>query len=81
MSPADLRSARKRLGLTQAQLAAALKLKSDRTIRRMEAGGVEIGGPVQVAIALILMLGWTHVSDNLDRAVAAALDSLKERRA
>lgn len=32
----------------------AVKLKSDRTIRRMENGEVEIGGPVQVAVELML---------------------------
>lgn len=40
--------------MTQAQLARALKIKSDRTIRRMEAGDVEISGPVEVAINLML---------------------------
>jgi predicted transcriptional regulator len=54
MTPADLYTARKRLGMTQAQLAAALKLKSDRTIRRMEAGDVEISGPVEIAIQFML---------------------------
>jgi hypothetical protein len=40
--------------MTQAQLAAALKLKSDRTIRRMEAKGGEVSGPVEVAITMML---------------------------
>jgi transcriptional regulator with XRE-family HTH domain len=55
MTPADLRAARLRLGLTQAQLAARLRMKSgDRTIRRMERGEVAVSGPVQVAVEMML---------------------------
>lgn len=59
MTPADLRAARLRLGMTQAQLGAALRLDGDdksraRTVRRWEAGEREIGGPVQVAVGLML---------------------------
>jgi transcriptional regulator with XRE-family HTH domain len=54
MTPDELRNARKRLGMTQAQLARLLGIKSDRTIRRMEAGDVEISGPVTVLVELLL---------------------------
>lgn len=54
MTPADLRAARKRLGLTQAQLACRLELESDRAIRRYENGDRPIPGPVKVAVELML---------------------------
>ena len=56
MSPADLLAARKRLGLSQAGLAEALRLGANggRTVRRWEAGDVPVTGPVSVAIECLL---------------------------
>jgi DNA-binding transcriptional regulator YiaG len=59
MAPAELREARKRLGLSQSGLAEALGLgpNGDRTIRRWESGRRPISGPAQVAIGLMLRYG------------------------
>ncbi len=52
MTPADLRTARKRLGLTQNGLAEALRMGKWgwQTISKWERNGSTIPGPVQVAI-------------------------------
>lgn len=52
MTPADLHAARKRLGMTQEQLAQALRLRGRglRSVQRWEAPGGEVPGPVQVAV-------------------------------
>lgn len=56
MTPAELRAARKRLGLTQAGLAEALRLGPNgvRTVRRWEAGDVPVTGPASVAIEMLV---------------------------
>lgn len=57
MTPADLRSARKALGLTQSALAKALRLSEkngDRSVRIWEQDGNTVPGPVQVAIEAML---------------------------
>ena len=56
MTPADLKAARERLGMSQAQLAAALRMgkHGGRTVRRWELGEVEVPGPVAVAVELML---------------------------
>jgi len=56
MTPADLLAARKRLGLTQGQLAQALRLQppGDRTVRFWEKGERAIPGPVVVAVEMML---------------------------
>ena len=54
MTPDDLRAARSRLGLTQAELAKALRLPGSRSVRRWETPGSEVPGPVQVAVALMV---------------------------
>jgi DNA-binding transcriptional regulator YiaG len=56
VSPADIRSARARLGLSANGLAEALRLGKGggRTVRRWEAGDVAITGPAQVAIEHML---------------------------
>ena len=56
MTPAELRAARKRLGMTQSQLATALQLGKDgkRAIQRWECGDRAISGPVAVAIEMML---------------------------
>jgi DNA-binding transcriptional regulator YiaG len=56
LTPADLREARKRLGLTQHGLAEALQMGpngADR-VREWEQGKREITGPASVAIRLLL---------------------------
>lgn len=58
-TPERVKAARKALGLTQAQLAARLRLRAnygDATVRSWEAGRREISGPAQVAIELLLQL-------------------------
>ena len=56
MTPADLTAARKQLGLSQAGLAAALRMgkHGGRTVRRWELGEIEVPGPVAVAVELML---------------------------
>ena len=57
LTPADLRTARKALGLTQSGLAKALRLSEkngSRTVRIWEQDGNTIPGPVQVAIEAML---------------------------
>lgn len=57
MTPADLRAARKTLGLTQRGLAEALRLSEkngDRSVRIWEQDGNTVPGPVQVAIEAML---------------------------
>ena len=57
MTPADLRTARKTLGLTQSGLAAALRLSpknGDRSVRIWEQEGNTVPGPVQVAVGMML---------------------------
>lgn len=59
MSPAELRIARKRLGLTQQGLAEALKLTGaygKDTVRSWESGRRPISGPAKVAIELMVKL-------------------------
>lgn len=56
MLPADLREARKRLGLTQHQLAEALRMGKHgwQSVSRWEQDGNTIPGPVQVAVEALL---------------------------
>ncbi len=56
MTPADLRTARKRLGLTQHGLAAALRMGKYgwQTISKWENDGSSIPGPVSVAVEAML---------------------------
>ena len=54
MTPDDLRAARGRLGLTQAELGKALRLPGGRSVRRWETPGNEVPGPVQVAVELMV---------------------------
>ena len=53
MTPAELRTIRAQLGLSQAGLAALLKVGSGRTVRRWEAGERDIPGPAAVALKLL----------------------------
>lgn len=53
MLPADFNAIRKRAGLTQSGLAARLRIKDLRTIRKWEAGEREISGPVSLLMELL----------------------------
>jgi DNA-binding transcriptional regulator YiaG len=56
VTPADIKSARKALGLSQAGLAERLRMGANggRTVRRWELGEVPITGPASVAIEYML---------------------------
>jgi DNA-binding transcriptional regulator YiaG len=57
MIPADIKVARKRLGMTRTQLGRALKLeRSDpaRTVRTWEQNARPIRGPVEVAVEFLV---------------------------
>lgn len=56
MTPAELRTARARLGLTQHGLAKALRMGKNgwQSISRWEQDGNTVPGPAQVAIELLL---------------------------
>jgi len=57
MTPAEIKAARKRLGLTQSGLARALRLSEKSgadTVRFWESGRNPISGPAIVAIELML---------------------------
>lgn len=64
LTPADFRKARKALGLSQREMAEALRLSpanGDRTIRIWEAEGNTVPGPAQVAVEMMLaMRRFTH---------------------
>jgi DNA-binding transcriptional regulator YiaG len=59
MTPAAVKAARLALGMTQAELAATLRLAGDgkRSIRQWEKGTYPIGGPASVVIEALLT-GW-----------------------
>jgi DNA-binding transcriptional regulator YiaG len=56
LSPADLRAARKKLGLTQKGLATTLRMGTHgwQSISKWERDGSTIPGPVQVAVESLL---------------------------
>ena len=54
-TPERLKEARRQLGLSQAALAAALRIKNARTIRKWEDGeNDDISGPATVALEYML---------------------------
>jgi DNA-binding transcriptional regulator YiaG len=53
MTPEQFRAIRKRAGLSQARLAALLRIGDLRTIRRYETGERSISGPVSLLMELI----------------------------
>jgi DNA-binding transcriptional regulator YiaG len=57
MTPAEFKEARKRLGLSQVEMAKFLRLSDARAVRFYEAGKRGISGPIQVAIAYRLRYG------------------------
>jgi DNA-binding transcriptional regulator YiaG len=56
MTPADLRAARKALGLSQHGLAEALRMGKSgwQSVGRWEKDGCDIPGPVQIAVQCLL---------------------------
>ena len=55
MTPAELKSARAKLGgLTQDQLAEVIGIRWGRTIRKWEAGERPVPGPVQMLLKLFM---------------------------
>ena len=56
MTPDDLRTARKTLGLSQAEFARVVGVSSDRTVRRWEDAERDIPGPVVVLTGLLLRM-------------------------
>lgn len=54
MTPAELKSARRALGLSAEGFARVVGVESGRTVRRWEAGDRDIPGPVKVLVALAL---------------------------
>ena len=54
MNKTEFREARQTLGFSQKQLATLLKVASDRTVRRWEAGEKDIPGPVVVLMNWLL---------------------------
>jgi DNA-binding transcriptional regulator YiaG len=56
MTPNELRKARKRLGLSQAGLAEALRMGANggRTVRRWELGEIPVTGPASKAVELMI---------------------------
>lgn len=56
MTPTDLRAARKVLGLSQKELAKALRMGEHgwQSVSRWERDGGDIPGPVQVAVECLL---------------------------
>lgn len=60
MTPKQVRTARKKLGYTQAELADALLLSAAngaRTIRAWESGEKEISGPASLALRYMVKYG------------------------
>ena len=77
MTPAEVKAARLAMGMTQAQLAAALELTGEngkRTVRHWESDGgkFQITGPARVAIRLLLA-----ANSEMRKLPFAACDQLK----
>lgn len=51
---AAFKAARKALGMSQREIAAALRVSDGRTVRRWEAGDRDVPGPAEVAVAYML---------------------------
>jgi DNA-binding transcriptional regulator YiaG len=56
VTPADLKTARKSLGLSQAEFARVVGVASDRTVRKWEDAERDIPGPVVVLTSLMLRM-------------------------
>jgi DNA-binding transcriptional regulator YiaG len=53
MTPAEIRSIRKRYGLSVERLAALLRVGSKRTVMRWERGEVPVSGPASIILELM----------------------------
>ena len=54
MTPAQFKSARKALGLSQSDMAEALGLKTSRAIRQYEAGDRAVSGPITMLVGILM---------------------------
>lgn len=57
LTPADLKSARRQLGLSQAEFARALRMRGNHapdTVRKWERGALDVPGYVEVVLDLAL---------------------------
>ena len=61
MTPERFRKIRRDNGLTQSQLAAALRVSDLRTIRRWEKGDAQISGPVSLLMEAMEKAHWMNV--------------------
>ena len=57
MSPTEIRGTRRRLGLSQSQLAAYLGIANARTVQRWESGDVAITGPAARCLQYMALHG------------------------
>ena len=64
------RRCRNTLGLSQAEIADALLVVSDRTVRRWEAGAIPIPGPAWIAIHYMLTERGLPLVDAVERSIA-----------
>lgn len=66
VTPAQLKRARLRLGISQSELGRRLRLGSDpgRLIRRWEAGDVPVSGPASVAVEYMIAEHETLADEN-----------------
>jgi DNA-binding transcriptional regulator YiaG len=60
MTPEQFKSIRKQLGLSQSEMARALRLATDRAVRGYELGEREISGPITLCLEYILKFGFIH---------------------
>lgn len=53
MTPSEIKAIRKRYGLTIRGLAALLRIRDEKTIRRWEKGEVPVSGPASIVLELM----------------------------
>lgn len=68
--PELFRRCRNALGLSQAEIADALLVASDRTVRRWEAGAIPIPGPAWVALRYMLTEHGLPLSNEVDIVIS-----------
>lgn len=57
MTPAEFKQTRKNLGLSAREMAKALRLADQRSVRRYEDGTRQISGPIQLCLAYLQKYG------------------------
>lgn len=57
MKPAEFKQIRQSLGLSVKEMAEALRLSDERSVRRYEDGTREISGPIQQCLVYMLRYG------------------------